>query len=151
MEGFPFTIPMLVNKNCYANTLADNGCLSYGFVTSRFARKNKLQRIEITPRSVEGYDGEVKADGIREVAVLESDIDGHVEKRMFLYVVPQLGDYDVILGTPWMHRHDIEIRPKKDQMVIHSTGITVRNRMTSPDRPLRCSMVSAVGFGSLWR
>jgi hypothetical protein len=99
MDQKPFVVPILVNRECYARTMPDTGCLSYGLIDSRFARRHRLERIKIKPRTMIGYDEnrEVKVD---EVAVIHSDIDCHQEERMFLYVVPKLASYDIILGLP---------------------------------------------------
>ena len=57
MDREPFIISTLVNRECYARTLIDTGCLSYGLMTSRFVRKNGLKRIRIRPVTIEGFDG----------------------------------------------------------------------------------------------
>jgi hypothetical protein len=141
---------MLVNGDCSAKTMPDTGCLSYGLVDSRFAQKHNLQRIRIKPRTMTGYN-ETNEEVVNEVAVIQGDIDGHVERRMFLYVVPQLASYDIILGLPWMNSNDVRISPRSDHLLIKNSGTLVRNRTIQPDKPLKCSMVSAVGFHTLVR
>jgi predicted aspartyl protease len=87
MDKEPFLVSTLVNKACFATTLVDTGCTSYGLIDSRFATKHNLQRIPITPRGVTGFDAPSGAK-ISEVAVISMDIDGHIEDRAFMYVVP---------------------------------------------------------------
>jgi len=99
MDGAPFLISTLLNKECFAKTLLDTGCLSYGLIDSRFATKNKLQRIPISPRSLTGFDA-LSSDQISEVAVVSIDIDGHCEEQSFFYIVLKLALYDMILGMP---------------------------------------------------
>ena len=43
-----------------------------------------------------GYN-ETNEEVVSEVAVVKGDIDGHMKKRMFLYIVPRLALYDIIL------------------------------------------------------
>lgn len=101
MDEEPFLVSTLVNKDCFATTLVDTGCTSYGLVDSRFATKHNLQRIPIHPREVTGFDA-LSGDKISEVAVMSIDIDGHLEERAFAYVVPRLALYDMILGMAWI-------------------------------------------------
>jgi predicted aspartyl protease len=86
--------------------MPDTGCLSYGLVDSRFAQKHNLQRIRIKPCTMTGYN-ETNEEVVSEVAVIQGDIDGHIEERMFLYVVPRLALYNIILGLPWMSSNDV--------------------------------------------
>jgi hypothetical protein len=37
---------------------------------------------------------------INEVTVIRIDINGHIEEKVFFYVVPRLATYDLILGMP---------------------------------------------------
>lgn len=47
MDGIPFLVSTMVNNKCFADTLVDTGCLSYGLISERFATRNNLQRINI--------------------------------------------------------------------------------------------------------
>ncbi|RAL62894.1 hypothetical protein DID88_004735 [Monilinia fructigena] len=89
MDSSPFLVSTLVNKDCFAKTLLDSGCLSYGLVSSAFATKNNLQRIPIPPRGLSGFDAP-SSGKVTDVAVVSLDIDGHYEERSFLYIVPKL-------------------------------------------------------------
>ena len=96
MDGAPFLISTLVNKECFARTLLDTGCLSYGLIDSRFATKNGLQRIPISPRSLTGFNAP-SSDQVIEVAVVSIDVDGHCKEQSFFYIVLKLASYDMIL------------------------------------------------------
>jgi hypothetical protein len=85
MDGEPFVISTLVNRECYARTFVDSRCLSYGLMTSRFVRKNGLKRIEIRPRTIEGFDG-TKQASVCYVAEARTNIRGHEEVAYF-YIV----------------------------------------------------------------
>ena len=87
MDGKPFVVSALINSYSFANTLIDTGCLSYGLCDPRFAQKNGLTRLKITPRSVTGVDGKLTAV-TDEVVAVDLDLDGHKEERVFLYLSP---------------------------------------------------------------
>ena len=99
MDGPPFLISILVNKECFARTLIDTGYLSYGLVDSRFATKNKLQRISIPSRDLTGFDAP-SIGQVTEIAAVSIDIDNYYKKRSFFYIVPRLASYDIILEIP---------------------------------------------------
>ena len=99
MDSNPFLVLVLVNRECFPRTLADTGCLLYGLIDSRYARKHNLERIPIRPRAIVGFDVRSEEE-VTEVAVLRLDINGYAEEKAFLYVVPRLASYDIILGRP---------------------------------------------------
>lgn len=152
MDGEPFLVSTLVNRNCFATTLVDTGCLSYGLIDSRFATRHKLERIDISPRGITGFDAPSDSQ-ISEVAVISMDIDGHSEEQVFLYVVPKLASYDMILGMPWVRKQDVRINGPRSEGMIMSTGTIVRN--VAKPRKARSEgaavAVSALSFGRLTR
>jgi predicted aspartyl protease len=148
MDEEPFLVSTLVNKDCFATTLVDTGCTSYGLVDSRFATKHNLQRIPIHPREVTGFDA-LSGDKISEVAVISIDIDGHLEERAFAYVVPRLASYDMILGMAWIKKQGVLVDGSKSECMITSTGTVVRNRTKTKDPKVDCIAVSAASFGWL--
>lgn len=127
MDSSPFLVSTLVNKDCFAKTLLDSGCLSYGLVSFSFAIRNNLQRIPIPPRGLSGFDAPSE-DSVKEVAVVSLDIDGHHEARSFLYVVPRLESYDMILGLPWIIKQDARLNGPASECLIKSTDTLVRNQ-----------------------
>src|SRR5208282_3093161 len=98
MEGTPFLVSALINDQTFAKALIDTGCMSYGLCNSKFATKNNLQRLQISPREIQRFDG--SAGQINEVVCVSMDIEGHYEDRVFLYVMSNLVDYDLILVMP---------------------------------------------------
>ena len=141
----PFLVLILVNKACFATTLVDTGCSSYGLVDSRFAMKHNLQCIPIHPRGVTGYNA-LSGDKITEVAVISIDIDGHSEERAFAYIVPRLALYDMILGMAWVKKQRVLVDGSKSECMIASTGTIVRNRAKVKDLEVDCIVVSATSF-----
>jgi hypothetical protein len=106
IDGEPFVILTLVNRECYARTLIDTRCLSYGLMTSRFIRKNGLKRIKIRPVTMEGFDGTRQAS-IRYVAVARMNIRGREEVAYFYITDWLLDSYDLILGLLWFRRNSV--------------------------------------------
>lgn len=107
MDCEPFIVLALIDSSCFAETLVDTGCLSYGLCDSRFAQENALTCLRIKPWTVSGVDGYVTAE-INEVVVVHLDLDGYREERVFLYVA-LIGYYDMILGMPWITAQDVRI------------------------------------------
>lgn len=145
MESPPFLVSTMINGEYFARTLIDTGTLSYGLCDSRFAQKHSLERIKIAPRQVEGFDA-IRKSIIDEVAVVRSDINGYEEQRTFLYVVPRLASYDIILGLPWAKQHNVVWKTRKEMFEFAGTGITVRNEALYPMPKLDIKSISANAF-----
>ena len=126
MDGEPFVVSALIDGCAFAETMIDTGCLSNGLCDPRFARRHGLTRLKIAPRQVTGVDGKL-TDETDEVVAIELDLEGHVQDKVFLYVAP-IGDYDIILGMPWIRAQDVRINGPRSEMKIMSTGIVVRSK-----------------------
>src|SRR5271168_4859240 len=145
MEGTPFLVSALINDQTFAKALIDTGCMSYGLCNSKFATKNNLQRLQISPREIQGFDG--SAGQINEVVCVSMDIEGHYEDRVFLYVVPHLVGYDLILEMPWYTGQDAHIDAPRRKMTINSTGVVVQNvARPTMKKTMEYVQVSAVSF-----
>ena len=148
MDGPPLLVSTLVNRDCVALTLVDCGCLSYGLIDSRFVRKHNLERRHITPRAMTAFDAPTSGM-IREVAAIELDIGGYRQKA-FLYVVPRLADYDIILGLPWMRMNRVKLDAQGLCIEIGKAGIEVQGE-EKKGRTSDCTLVSASAFSTLVR
>ena len=124
MDGEPFIISTRVNGICFAKTLIDSGCLAYGTVSQRFARKWRLERIPITPRPLTELMS-TTTNAISEVAYMDIDLDGHQQRRIFLYVIPNQKDYDIVLGHPWMISQNVILTPKRAELKIGVSDVTL--------------------------
>ncbi|KAI0993514.1 hypothetical protein K3495_g14670, partial [Podosphaera aphanis] len=150
MDGQPFVVSALINNTTFANAIIGTGCLSYGLCDSSFAQKNNLKRLKIRPREVIGFDGKV-ASSVRDVAVVNMDLDGHRQSKIFLYAAPT-GYYDVILGMPWIISEDARINGPRSEMLMKFTGIIVRSKdsfLATYDRSRGPVQISAVAFEHL--
>ena len=158
MDGEPFIVSTRVNGICFAKTLIDSGCLAYGTVSQRFARKWRLERIPITPRPLTELMS-TTTNAISEVAYMDIDLDGHQQRRIFLYVIPNQKDYDIVLGHPWMISQNVILTPKRAELKIGVSDVTlwsenqnVRARVPHERFPqVNCASVSAPAFGYLLR
>ena len=130
----PFTVSVLINQILPATALIDTGCTTYGLITSQFARKHDLKRIPVLPRKIVGFDSRESISPITEMAYYSLDIGGY-QREIYLYIIPRLGGYNIILGLPWMKAHDVRIRPKDCSIRIGTTTITTRNERIAGPSP----------------
>lgn len=150
MNSAPFTMLILINKETYAHTLFDTGCLFYEMITSRFAQKHNLQRMKINPCTVTGFDGP-SGSSVDEVVIVQIDIDGHKESRAFFYIVPKIASYDLIVGLPWMKQNEVIMDAGNTSITIGITGTYVWNRAVTVKDDFNHLMVSATSFTNLVR
>lgn len=68
-------------------------------IPKREVSRLKLERILITPRPIEGWDGRSETSS-EAITYLTIDIRGQPHEA-YLFIVPEL-DYSMILGRPWM-------------------------------------------------
>ena len=145
MEGTTFVASVSINGESFANTLIDTGCPPYGLIGSEYVNAHNLERIIIEPQDVTGFDGDSRTM-ITEAAFISIDLDGHYEKDIFLYIVPQIASYDMILGMGWIEKNDVRLNTAKSECLIKSTSTVIRNRQLQPDRTMDYQPISAVAF-----
>jgi hypothetical protein len=96
---------------------------------------------------------------ISEVAYMDIDLDGHQQRRVFFYVIPNQKDYDVVLGLPWMSAQNITLEPGRAKLRIGTSAVTLwnENRDIQAQVPherfpkVNCVSVSAPSFNHLAR
>lgn len=124
MDGNQFVVTCSVsqNKNTFVPTFAliDTGASGYAFVDESFVRHHKLNMTPLKiPRQVEVIDGRpIRSGKITHFVTLDLDIHGHREEAPCF--VTQLGSYPIVMGIPWMRRHDVKLRPKKNKLTFDS-------------------------------
>jgi predicted aspartyl protease len=149
MDSPPFLVSTLINGNCFAKTLVDTGCLSYGLIDSRFAAKHQLERISLKKRRrLVGFESQSEGY-VTEVAAISIDIDGHLESKAYFYIAPRLASYDLILGLPWITKQDVRLNAPRSEIKIMSTGTTIQNYVAKASYDFDCVAVSAVAFKRL--
>lgn len=120
----PFLVSTVVNGVTTSQALVDSGCLTYGIVSKSFVRKHCLPCVPISPRRLQSVDA-VLDDKTTEVAHLQLDVGGHCQERVYLYVVPRIEGYDMILGLGWMEKEGVVLDANRKQIVFKRTGHTV--------------------------
>ncbi|KAH0604494.1 uncharacterized protein H6S33_006871, partial [Morchella sextelata] len=100
--------------------LIDTGASGYAFIDESFVRHNNLTMTRLkVPRQVDVMDGRpIESGTITHIVNVSLDIHGHRETASCF--VTKLGHYPIVMGIPWMRRHDVTIRPKKNLLVFDS-------------------------------
>ena len=98
------------NETIATHALIDCGATGIAFVDEDFARHHQLRLTPLQyPRSLEVIDGRPISSGdITHVANTHLSILEHQESLPMF--VTKLGHYPIVLGIPWLERHDVAIR-----------------------------------------
>ena len=106
--------------------MVDSGATGFGFIDQTFAQEYGLKTKRLDKYiNLYGFDGSKSIAGkIRRYVSLSLDYDGHKEK-ISLYVTV-LGKHDVILGLPWMKKHEI-IPDWKNKKLLPTSESCVRH------------------------
>jgi hypothetical protein len=106
--------------------MVDSGATGEAFMHEAFARKQQYDLLELrNPRCLFLADGEPTQSGdITHVAHVNIDINGHTEKQIFF--ITNLGKYDIILGKPWLAKHNPHIDWAKNAATFNSDHCRTR-------------------------
>ena len=114
-----------IELNDYSNTisshaLVDCGATGYAFIDETFAREQNFPLYELpNPRALEVIDGRPIESGlITHYVMTKLVINDHTENAIFF--VTKLGHYPVVVGIPWMARHDVRISFKTNELTFDS-------------------------------
>lgn len=89
-------------------SLVDSGCTGEAFLDHSFAVKNHIPLLMLPfPRPLHLADGGLKS-WIRQYTILPFQVGDHVEELSF-FVTDLAAEHPVILGTPWLARHNPDI------------------------------------------
>lgn len=146
MHSQPFDVQSLVDHSSPASTLIDSGNLTYGIISEKFARRQGLTMIDIEPKPVRGATGE---GFIKQVVRARLDIDNHGEEGAFFYVMPDYLGYDLILGLPWLNRHDARLDPNRGRLYLRTTGSRITRTDRKPQVALDVAMISGSVMGGM--
>jgi hypothetical protein len=97
----------------------------------------------IKPLPVTGIGGDLV---ITKIVRARLNISRHSEEGTYLYVLPYLLGYDLILGNPWLKRHDGRLEPKRNQLYLHTTKTRLYNTITHPPKSLGLQELTAAAF-----
>ena len=140
-----FTVQVLINEVCWSKTLVDTECLSYGVINSKFVERHNISRIAIEPRDLLRVGQ--SNDQIKKIVRLNIDLDGHKNKRVYMYVLNETLSYDMMLKLLWMQENDVRFEAKSKRMYIKKTQVRVRQK--SKKTTLNCYSISAAAY-DLW-
>jgi transposase InsO family protein/predicted aspartyl protease len=108
-------------KSFQSHALIDCGATGYAFIDEDFARRKQLPLYKLhTPRTLTVIDGRpVESGAITHITKLRLLIKEHQEDiPMF---VTKLGHYPMVLGMPWLRRHDVCLRFARNQIIFDSS------------------------------
>jgi hypothetical protein len=128
MKAKPLSVHLLINNTHYASTMLDSGCLTYALVSAQFARKAKLQCINLsTPKTLQGVEG---TGIIKQACCFTYDIEGYTRTGWGYMVENTHLGFDMLLGCSWFNKHNVTIAPAKNSIYIHSerTHIHLRSK-----------------------
>jgi predicted aspartyl protease len=139
----------LPNKTTISTiALVDSGANGYAFVDSSFAQSHKLPTFPTRKRTLNVVDGtEAAAGDITQISRLDLSIGDHSELQAPLFVT-KLGQFPIILGIPWLRRHNPTINFRENYLTFHShkcyssclpkgTHLLRVNGADDPNMPLR--------------
>ena len=112
MDGIHMIVTCSLHDNSNvikSHALVDCGATGYAFIDEDFACRNNLPLHRVhTPRSLYVIDGRPSSSGaITHITKVRLQIREHQEDiPMF---ITKLGQYPIVLGIPWLHRHDVRL------------------------------------------
>jgi hypothetical protein len=118
LDGNHLIVPYILSDHDLridTHALIDCVCTGYCFMNDEFACQHNFPYYQLkTPKTIEVIDGwPISSADITTYVYLDCTISDHHEK-LITYVV-SIGHYPLILGIPWLKKHDISINfPKMD-------------------------------------
>lgn len=113
--------------------MLDSGCLTYALVSAQFARKAKLQCIDLpTPRTLQGVEG---TGTIRQACQFTYDIEGYTRTGWGYMVENTHLGFDILLGRSWFNKHNVTITPAKKSIFIYLERTRIRLRSKEGELP----------------
>jgi hypothetical protein len=94
-------------KPIRTDAMIDCGATAIGFIDSDFAQTKSLTLIPLrSPKRIRVVDGRTSLAGpVTHYVSLDLSVSQHTEKSVRFYVT-QLGQYNIILGKPWLAAHN---------------------------------------------
>jgi hypothetical protein len=101
--------------------LIDSGATAIGFIDSDFAHTKSLALVPLrSPRHIRVVDGRTSLAGpVTHYVSLDLSIGRHTEKSVRFYVT-QLGQYNLILGKPWLAGHNPIVDWEKNSLTFRT-------------------------------
>lgn len=106
-------------KQWNVKAMIDSGATGL-FMDVHFANQHQIPLTELErPQKLHLFDGqETSAGRMTKQATIFIELGAHRERAKFL--ITKLGDYDVVLGLPWLRKHSPNIDWDKEQIAFDS-------------------------------
>jgi hypothetical protein len=135
MDGNHLVVPCtLSNCNIKIDThaLVDCSCTGLSFMNEAFACQYNFPCYQLkNPKTVEVIDGHPISSGdITEYVEIQCTIGDHYES-LTAYLT-SLGHYPLVLGIPWLKKHDVTINFTKNDIQFSSPGCLPHRTMVTP-------------------
>ena len=110
LEGNNLVVACKVNNSITSHALIHCGATGYAFVDKDFATTHAFPLYPLKQhRVIEVIDGRTISSGdVTHMTKISLNIKGHIEKLPAF--VTSLGHYPIVLGKPWLRKHDVSIR-----------------------------------------
>jgi len=136
-DGTHIVISVVLNygiSQIPTHALVDCGATGYAFADEEFVHDHNFPLFKLTtPRTLEVIDGRPIESGIiTHLRKLSMNINGNKEQiPMF---ITKLGHYPLVLGPPWLRRHDTNIQFASNTLVF-DPGLCLTHCCTHASRP----------------
>jgi hypothetical protein len=120
LEGGHLVVDCTLNRTISSRALIDCGATGLAFVDETFASENQLELIPLhTPRTLEVIDGrQISSGAITHVVRFALAIGEHIEELTAF--VTKLNHYALVLGIPWLKKHDVTVRFASNTFIFDS-------------------------------
>ena len=155
LEGNHLVVACKINS-ISSHAFIDCGATSYAFINKDFATTHSLPLYPLKQhRVIEVIDGRTISSGsVTHMTKVGLDIKGHIEELPAFITL--LGHYPMVLGKPWLRKHDVSIRFSNDSVTFdseyclnHCTEKAVQTKgisIDTPERTTNIAMISAAAF-----
>ena len=120
----------MVNDTTLISILINSGCLSYGIINSRLADRLHLPRIPCGPIRLQAVN-QVTSNAITEAVCIKLDVGGRVTPKAYLYVLPKMKEYSMILGRPWLRLEHAVKDVEAGTLTFKDTGTVIYEEGTN--------------------
>jgi hypothetical protein len=146
-----------------SRALIDCGATGYAFIDEEFVRQHNLPKYSLrVPRALEVIDGRPIASGdITHLVKVPMQIGGHQE--LLPAFVTRLGHYPLVMGIPWLKRHDVTLGfqdhtvkfasqyCQQHCMMAPVTVVQGTNTPTATEKPISIAAIGSRPFKRLMR
>lgn len=118
--------------------MIDSGAIGFAFMDEEFAISHGLSRTPLEHKyELEVFDGRTAQSGaVTDLVIGDVIIDQHTETQV-LYFLSKLGHYPIVLGIPWLRKHDVTTRWQQNSLLFLSSHCQEHCLYSTAKRELR--------------